>query len=70
MHLLHSDMDWGRSIHVPAQYFFIFVHGHRLSQEPACRFIQPQLIQLQPFYIVLHGRRNLIELHLNNPLGL
>ena len=63
-------MDWGRSIHVPAQYFFIFVHGHRLSQEPACRFIQPQFIQLQPFYIVLHGRRNLIELHLNNPLGL
>ena len=20
-HLLHSDMDWGRSIHVPAQFF-------------------------------------------------
>ena len=38
-HLLHNDMDWGRSIHVPAQSFFIFVHGNRPSLEPARRFV-------------------------------
>ena len=46
-HLLHSDMDWGRSIHVPAQSFSIFVNGDRLSQVPACRLISI-------FWIMLH----------------
>ena len=34
------------------QFSNFFVYGNRLSQEPACRFIQPQLIQLLP---ILHG---------------
>ena len=34
-HLLHSDMDWGRSIHVPAQSFSVMGRGS--TQEPPCR---------------------------------
>ena len=34
-HLLHSDMDWGRSIHVPAQSFSEMGRGS--TQEPPCR---------------------------------
>ena len=53
-HLLHSDMDWGRSIHVPAHWSFYFWTWQPAKPRTGVTFYFGAY-----FWLVLHGCRNL-----------
>ena len=65
-HLLHSDMDWGRSIHVPAQSFSEMGRGS--TQEPPCRLFDMSIFSaLLSQYGITFDQICMVLLHQNLP---